>query len=53
MRACVDLRAEMSRGKSAEELTALAERINTVCPKAIREPRLTAGQFWSKFCAYR
>jgi hypothetical protein len=53
MRACIDLRAEMSRGKSAEDLTALAERINSVCPKAIRESRLTPGQFWSKFSAYR
>ncbi len=53
MRACIDLRAEMSRGKSAADLTALAERINSVCPKAIRESRLTPGQFWSKFSTYR
>lgn len=53
MKACVDLRTEMSGGKSVEHLTALAEKINTVCPKAIHESRLTPGQFWSKFSAYR
>lgn len=53
MKACVDLRAEMSGGKSVEHLTALAEKINYVCPKAIKESRLTPGQFWSKFSAYR
>jgi hypothetical protein len=53
MKACVDLRAEMSGGKSVEQLTALADKINYVCPKAILESRLTPGQFWSKFSAYR
>jgi hypothetical protein len=53
MQACVDLRAEMSAGKSVEHLTELADRINYVCPKAIKESRLTPGQFWSKFSAYR
>ena len=53
MRACVDLRAEMSGGKAVEHLTELAEKINYVCPKAIKESRLTPGQFWSKFSAYR
>lgn len=53
MRACVDLRAEMSGGNTVEELTALAEKINKTCPKAIVESRLTPGQFWSKFSAYR
>jgi hypothetical protein len=53
MKACVDLRAEMSGGKSVEHLTALAEKINTVCPKAIAESRLTPKEFWSKYGAYR
>lgn len=53
MQACVALRAEMSGGKSVEQLTALAEKINYVCPKAIVESRLTPGQFWSKFSASR
>jgi len=53
MRACVDLRAEMSGRKSVEQLTALAEKINYVCPKAMAESRLSPGQFWSKFSAYR
>ncbi len=53
MKACVDLRAEMGSGKSAEQLAALAEKINNACPKAIRESKLTPGQFWSKFSAYR
>src|SRR5512132_120423 len=53
MKACVDLRAEMSGGKSVEQLTALAEKINYVCPKAMAESRLSPGQFWSKFSAYR
>lgn len=52
MRACVDLRAEMKGAKSLEDLTALAEKINSVCPKAIRESRLTPGQFWSKYSEY-
>ena len=53
MKACVDLRAEMSSGKSSENLAALAEKINYACPKAIRESKLSPGQFWSKFTAYR
>lgn len=53
MQACVDLRSEMKSRKSVEELHALAEKINTVCPKAIRDSRLSPGQFWSKFSAYR
>jgi hypothetical protein len=53
MKTCVDLRAEMSGGKSVEQLTALAEKINYVCPKAIVESRLTPRQFWSKTSAYR
>jgi hypothetical protein len=53
MQACVDLRSEMKGGKSVEELTALAEKINSVCPAAIRESKLSPGQFWSKFSAYR
>jgi len=53
MKACVDLRAEMSGGKSVEELSVLAEKINYVCPKAIRESKLTPGQFWSKFSKYQ
>jgi hypothetical protein len=53
MKACADLRAEMGGRKSAEQLTALAEKINTVCPKAIAESRLTPRQFWSKVSAYR
>ena len=53
MKACVDLRSEMGGGKSAEQLAALAEKINYVCPKAIRESKLSPGQFWSKFTAYR
>lgn len=53
MKACVELRAEMSGGNTVEELTRLAEKINSVCPKAIKESRLTPGQFWSKFSAYR
>ena len=53
MRACVDLRAELSGGKGVEHLTELAEKINYVCPKAIKESHLTPGQFWSKFSAYR
>ena len=53
MKACVDLRSEMGSGKSAEQLAALAEKINDVCPKAIRDSKLSPGQFWSKFTAYR
>jgi hypothetical protein len=53
MKACVDLRAEMSGGKSSENLAALAEKINYACPKAIRESKLSPGQFWSPFSAYR
>ena len=53
MKACVELRGQMSGGNTVEELTALAEKINSVCPKAIKESRLTPGQFWSKFSAYR
>ncbi len=53
MRACADLRAQMGTAKSAEQLAALAEKINDTCPKAIHESRLTPGQFWSKFSAYR
>jgi hypothetical protein len=53
MKACVELRAEMSGGNTVEELTAIAEKINSVCPKAIKESRLTPGQFWSKFSAYK
>ncbi|MEP6694774.1 MAG: hypothetical protein ABJB39_09030 [Chloroflexota bacterium] len=53
MQACIDLRSEMKGGKSIEQLTALAEKINYVCPKAIKDSRLTPGQFWSKFGAYR
>ena len=53
MKACVDLRAETGSGKSVEQLTALAEKINYVCPRAMAESRLSPGQFWSKFSAYR
>ena len=52
MKACVDLRAQMGSAKSAEQLAALAEKINDTCPKAIRESKLSPGQFWSKFSAY-
>jgi hypothetical protein len=53
MQACIDLRSEMKGRKSVEELSYLAEKINTVCPKAIRDSKLSPGQFWSKFSAYR
>jgi len=53
MKACVDLRAKMGTANSAEQLAALAEKINYACPKAIRESKLTPGQFWSKYSAYR
>ena len=53
MQACIDLRSEMKGRKSVEELSALAEKINYVCPKAIRESKLSPGQFWAKFSAYR
>jgi hypothetical protein len=53
MQACVDLRTEMKGRKSVEELSYLAEKINSVCPKAIRESKLSPGQFWAKFAAYR
>jgi hypothetical protein len=43
----------MKGRKSVEELSYLAEKINAVCPKAIRESKLSPGQFWSKFSAYR
>jgi hypothetical protein len=49
MQACVDLRAEMSAGTSVEHLAGLAEKINTVCPKAIAESRMSPGQFWKKY----
>jgi hypothetical protein len=52
MQACIDLRLEMSGGKTVEHLTALAEKINKVCPRAIAESRLSPGQFWKKY-AYR
>jgi len=53
MKACVDLRSKMDGGKSTEQLADLAEKINYVCPKAIRESKLSPGQFWSKVSAYR
>jgi len=53
MKACVDLRSEMGSGKSTEQLAALAEKINYVCPKAIRESKLSPVQFWSKVSGYR
>ena len=53
MKACVALRGEMSGRKHVEELTALAEKINSVCPKAIKESKLSPGQFWSKYSAYK
>lgn len=53
MKACVSLRGEMSGGHNVQELTALAEKINSVCPKAIKESKLTPAQFWSKFSAYK
>jgi len=53
LKACLDLRSEMNGGKSVEQLTALAEKINSLCPNAIRESRMTPGQFWAKFSAYR
>jgi hypothetical protein len=53
MKACVSLRGEMSGRKHVEELAALAEKINSVCPRAIKESKLTPGQFWSKFSAYK
>jgi hypothetical protein len=49
MQACVDLRAEMSTGKTVEPLAGLAAKINTVCPKAIAESRLSPGQFWKTY----
>ena len=53
MKACVELRAAMSGGKSVEDLSALAEKINFICPKAIRESKLSPGQFWWKFSKYQ
>ena len=53
MKACVELRGEMSGGHSVQELTYLAEKINSICPKAIKESKLSPGQFWSKFSAYK
>jgi len=53
MKWCVDLRAELGGKKSVEELTELAEKINSVCPKAIKESRLSPGQFWKKFSTYQ
>ena len=53
MKYCVDLRAEMGWNKSVEALTELAAKINSVCPKAIKESRLTPGQFWAKYAAHR
>jgi hypothetical protein len=53
MKWCIDLRAELGGKRSVEELTELAEKINDVCPTAIKESRLTPGQFWSKYSAYK
>jgi hypothetical protein len=53
MKACIDLRGEMSGGHNVQELTALAEKINTICPKAIKESKLSPGQFWSKYSTYK
>ena len=53
MKACVALRADMSSGHTVEDLAALAEKINSVCPKAIKESKLSPGQFWSKYSAYK
>lgn len=53
MKACVGLRGEMSGGHNVQELTALAEKINSVCPKAIKESKLSPGQFWTKYSAYK
>ena len=53
MKYCVDLRAEMGGKKSVEALNELAEKINSVCPQAIKESHLTPGQFWSKYSSYK
>lgn len=53
MKACVELRGEMSGEQNVQELTYLAEKINSICPKAIKESKLSPGQFWSKFSAYK
>jgi hypothetical protein len=53
MKACVELRGEMSGGHGVQELTALAEKINSVCPRAIKESKLSPAQFWSKYSAYK
>jgi len=53
MKWCIDLRAQLGGKKSVQELTALAEKINSVCPQAIKESRLSPGQFWSKYSSYK
>jgi hypothetical protein len=53
MKWCVNLRSELGGKKSVQELTALAEKINSVCPQAIKDSQLSPGQFWSKFSAYK
>ena len=45
---CLALRATVT-GMSASDLMAKAEKVNTVCGKALSESRLTAAQFWSKY----
>jgi hypothetical protein len=36
-------------GESAAELSALSDRINYVCHKALVESRMSTSQFWTKY----
>ena len=51
-RACLDLMASLNgkkAGESADQLSALMEKVNYVCSKARAESHMSPAQFWSKY----
>jgi hypothetical protein len=49
---CHELMASLNgkrAGESADELSALSDKINYVCHKALVESRMSPGQFWTKY----
>ncbi|MEK6207271.1 MAG: hypothetical protein AABM32_06470 [Chloroflexota bacterium] len=49
---CRELMASLNgktAGESADELSALTEKVNYVCSKARAESRMSPAQFWSKY----
>jgi hypothetical protein len=52
MKECMDLKAGFKAslsGRTAEELAYKIEKLNYVCGIALKESRLSAAQFWSKY----